>query len=113
MSEIHRPAPAMLDQVGVGGMLGYDNLDKELTRGLTREAATPSGETYGNLETGLDDPVPSGRSEKKATCVRSVLLGMRKLCRENGLNEAFTAYLVGRLAMDLCHSDPPEINSVI
>ena len=39
--------------------------------------------------------------------MRSMLIGMKELCRENGLNEAFTAYLVGRLALDLCDADPP------
>ena len=34
-------------------------------------------------------------------CVRGVLIGMKELCRENSLNEVFTAYLVGRLAIDL------------
>ena len=80
-----------------------------------REAipGTDLGETRAANGTGLDNPVFSGRSEKKPTCVRSVLLGMKELCRENGLNEVFTAYLVGRLAIDLCYSDPPNINSVV
>ena len=42
-----------------------------------------------------------------------VLIGMKDLCRKNGLNEVLTHYLVGRLAMDLCDSDPPNINSVV
>ena len=48
--------------------------------------------------------------EVKTTCVRNVLIGMKDLCRKNGLNEVLTHYLVGRLAMDLCDSDPPNIN---
>ena len=51
-----------------------------------------------------------GSGEVKTTCVRNVLIGMKDLCRKNGLNEVLTHYLVGRLAMDLCDSDPPNIN---
>ena len=57
------------------------------------------------------DRLSSG--EVKTTCVRNVLIGMKDLCRKNGLNEVLTHYLVGRLAMDLCDSDPPNINSVV
>ena len=51
------------------------------------------------------DRLSSG--EVKTTCVRNVLIGMRDLCRKNGLSEVFTHYMVGRMAMDLCDVDPP------
>ena len=82
MSEIRRPAPSMLDQVGVGGMLDDDNLDKE--SGLTREAAAPSGETYGNLETGLQNPDQSSSRETTSTWVGGILIGVKELRRNSG-----------------------------
>ena len=87
-----------------------DNDIPDESRFREASSGTDLGETRATNGTGLDNPVPADRSEKKPTGVRHVLLGMRKLCRENGLGEAFTAYLVGRLAMDLCDSDPPNIN---
>ena len=57
--------------------------------------------------TGRDRPEAGASNEKKIPRVRDVLLGLRKVCRENGLDEAFTAFLVGRLALDLCDVDPP------
>ena len=90
-------------------------LDNDIPESRFREATlgTDAGQTCADVTSGLDQPDTSGRDEKKPTCVRSVLIGMRELCRKNGLNEVFTAYLVGRLAMDLCDSDPPNINSVV
>ena len=58
---------------------------------------TDAGQACADVSSGLDKPDTSGRDERKPTCVRSVLIGLRELCRENGLNEVFTAYLVGRL----------------
>ena len=110
MSEIHRPAPSMLDQVGVGGMLKYDNLEEESA--LTSGAAAPSGESRGNLETGLPNPDQSSSREATSTWVGRVLIGVKELGRHSGLDEAATAELVGRLAMDLCRRIPPNINSV-
>ena len=49
----------------------------------------------------------SDSRETRATCIGRVLIGMKELCRNNGLNEIFTAELVGQLAIDLCDSDPP------
>ena len=82
-------------------MWEYDNLDKE--SGLTREAAAPSGETYGNLETGLPDPDQSSsdRREATATCIGCVIIRPEEPCRDNGLDEAVTAELVGQMAIDL------------
>ena len=71
------------------------------------------GQTCADASSGLDKPDTGGRDEKKPTCVRNVLLGLKELCRENGINEVFTAYLVGRLAIGLCDVDPPNINSVV
>ena len=96
-------------------LLDNDILSTAQGESRLREAmlGTDPGQTRATSGTGLDNPVSSGRSETKPTCVRSVLLGMKELCRENGLNEDFTAYLVGRLALGLCYSDPPNINQVV
>ena len=69
--------------------------------GLTREAATPSGETYGNLETGLQNPDQISSREKASTCVGRILTGVKELRRNSGLGEAATAEPVGRTAIDL------------
>ena len=79
------------------------------TQRESRLRGADQGQTCADASSGLDKPDTGGRDEKKPTCVRSLLVGMKELCRENGLNEAFTAYLVGRLAIDLCYSDPPKI----
>ena len=46
----------------------------------------------------------SGRGEpgKRSTCVGRILIGMKDLCRDNGLDERVTAELVGRMAKGLC-----------
>ena len=74
---------------------------------------TDAGRACADVTSCPGQPDTSGTDEKKPPCVRNVLLGLRKLCRENGLNEVFTAYLVGRLALGLCDMDPPNINSVV
>ena len=60
-----------------------------------------------DVTSGRDRPEAGASNEKKIPRVRDVLLGLRKVCRENGMDEAFTAFLVGRLALDLCDVDPP------
>ena len=80
-------------------LLEYDNLDKE--SGLTREAAAPSGETCGNLETGLPNPDQSSSRETTSTLVGGILIGMKELCRDSGVDEIVTAELVGQMATDL------------
>ena len=67
-----------------------------------------AGRACADVTSGPGQPEASDRHEKKPPRVRDVLLGLRKTCRENGLNEVFTAYLVGRLALDLCDVDPPR-----
>ena len=37
-----------------------------------------------------------------STCIGWVLTGVTELCRNNGLDEAVTAELVGQTAIDLC-----------
>ena len=91
-------------------------LENDIPESRLREEATlgrDAGQTCAVVTSGLDQPDTSGRGEKKPACVRSVLLGLKELCRENGINEVFTAYLVGRLAIGLCDVDPPNINSVV
>ena len=104
MSEIRQPSSYMVEDVGVGGMLEDDipgTVDSRL-RAATRDAGPIV--TCAEGSSGRDKP---GSDEKKTTCVRSVLIGMKDLCRKNGISEVFATYLVGRLAIELCHSDPP------
>ena len=86
-------------------MLEYDNLETE--SGLTREAAVPSGESRGNQETGLQNPDQSSSRETTSTWVGRILIGVKELCRHGGLDEAATAELVGRLAIDFGRRIPP------
>ena len=69
--------------------------------GLTREAAAPSGETYGNLGTGLQNPDQSISRMTTSTCIGQLLIGMKELCRDSGLDEIVTAEMVGQVAIDL------------
>ena len=48
---------------------------------------------------GQDEP---GTSVTRSTCIGRVLIGMKDLCRDNGLDERVTAELVGRMAKGLC-----------
>ena len=84
-------------------------LDNDIPESRLREATLgrDTGQTCADVTSGLDQPDTGGRSELKPTCVRSVLIGLKDLCRENGINEVFTAYMVGRLALGLCDVDPP------
>ena len=59
-----------------------------------------SGETGAATGTGLDKPDDS--DETRDTCIGRVILGLKELCRKNGVNEILTASLVGRVAIDLC-----------
>ena len=74
--------------------------------------ATPGTDpivTCADVSSCLDEP---DASVTRSTCIGRVLIGMKELCRDNGLDEAVTAELVGRLATDLCRRIPPNINSV-
>ena len=107
--EVRRLTSDDMEVVGVGGMLDNDIPSTETRlREFTREP--DSSRACADASSGRDR-LSSG--EVKTTCVRNVLIGMKDLCRKNGLNEVLTHYLVGRLAMDLCDSDPPNINSVV
>ena len=67
-----------------------------------RGAATPDAGpivTCIDGSSGQDEP---GTSVTRSTCIGRVLIGMKDLCRDNGLDESVTAELVGRLATDLC-----------
>ena len=99
MSGIRRPAPSMLDHVGVRGMLDIDIPGVDESR--VREAAAPPSETYGKLETGLLNPDQISSREMTSTCVGRVLIGVKEPCRNSGLDEAVTAELVGQMAIDL------------
>ena len=98
----------MVEDVGVGGML-----DNDIPESRLREAtlAAGAGQSQAGADADVtsapDQPDTSGRDEKGPTCVRSVLIGMRELCRRNGINEALTACLVGRVALGFCDIDPP------
>ena len=88
-------------------MLGNDIPESRLREATLGTDAGQACADAADAASGLVKPVTSGRNGRKPTRVRSVLIGMKELCRENGLNEAFTAYLVGRLALDLCDVDSP------
>ena len=107
MSEFRRPAPSMLDHVGVRGMLDDDILGIDGTRLREATLGTDAGQACAVVTSGLDEPDTSDRGEEKPTCVGRILIGMKELCRDNGLDEAVTAELVGRLATDLCRRNPP------
>ena len=65
-----------------------------------RGAATPDAGPVGACavdSSGQDEP-----GVTRSTCIGRVLIGMKALCRDNGLDESVTAELVGRLAKDLC-----------
>ena len=101
---VRRPASYMVEDVGVGGMLDNDIPESRL-REISRGA--DAGRAGADVTSGTGQPEACDRREKKLPRVRDILLGLRKTCQENGLNEAFTAFLVGRLALDLCDVDPP------
>ena len=94
----------MVEDVGVGGML-----DNDIPESRLRDATSgaDAGRACADVTSGREQPEASTGNEKKPPRVRDVLLGLRKICREKGMDEAFTAYLVGRLALDLCDADPP------
>ena len=95
--EIRRPTSYMVEDVGVGGMLEDDILGSVESR--LREAATRDAGPIVTCAGGS-----SGRDEpgNRSTCVGRILIGMKDLCRDNGLDESVTAEMVGQLAMDLC-----------
>ena len=89
-------------------------MDNDIPESRLREAALATGADQSqacadgaDVTTAPDQPDTSGRDEKRPTCVRNVLIGMRELCRRNGINEALTACLVGRVALGFCDIDPP------
>ena len=103
--DIRQPTSNMVEDVGVGGMLGNDIPESRLREAATLE--TDAGRACADAASGQVKPDTSGSGRSKPTCVRGLLIGLKELCRKNGLNEALTAYLVGRLALDLCDVDPP------
>ena len=84
-------------------------LDNDIPESRLREISrgADAGRAGADVTSGTGQPEACDRREKKLPRVRDVLLGLRKTCQENGLNEACTAFLVGRLALDLCDVDPP------
>ena len=102
--DIRQPTSYMVEDVGVGGML-----DNDIPESRLRDATSgaDAGRACADVTSGREQPEASTGNEKKPPRVRDVLLGLRKVCREKGMDEAFTAYLVGRLALDLCDADPP------
>ena len=100
MSEFRQPSSYMVEDVGVGGMLEDDitgSIESRLRGAGTRDAGP--ARACAVESSGLDEP---GTSVGRATCIGRILIGMKDLCRDNGLDESVTAELVGRLAIDLC-----------
>ena len=85
-----RTPSSIVEDNGVEGMLEDDNL------GLV------SSETGAATGTGLDKPDGGDSNETRDACIGRVILGLKELCRKNGVNEVLTASLVGRVAIDLC-----------
>ena len=55
-----------------------------------------------DVSSGSDEPDTSDRREATATCVGRVIIRPEEPGRDNGLDEAVTAELVGQPAIDLC-----------
>ena len=100
MSEIRRPAPSMLDHVGVRGMLDNDipGIDESRLRETTRGAGPIV--TCADSSSGQVEPDTSDRREATATCNERVIIRPEEPGRDNGLDEAVTAELVGQMAID-------------
>ncbi len=100
MSEVRQPSSYMVEDVGVGGMLEDDipgAVDSRLREAATRDAGPIV--TCAGGSSGRDEPDTRATT---STCIGRVLITMKDLCRDNGLNENVTAEMVGRLAIDLC-----------
>ena len=54
-----------------------------------------------DVSSGSDEPDTSDRREATATCIGRVIIRPEEPGRDNGLNEAVTAELVGQMAIDL------------
>ena len=68
------------------------------------QEATPGvalGETSDQSETGLQNPDEIISRETASTCIGQLLIGMKELCRDSGLDEVVTAEMVGQVAIDL------------
>ena len=82
-----------------GGML-EDDIPGAVDSRL-REATRDAGPivTCAEGSSGRDEPDTRATT---STCIGRILITMKDLCRDNGLDESVTAELVGRLAKDLC-----------
>ena len=79
-------------------------LEDDIRHSRLRGAATPDAGPVGACavdSSGRDEP---DTSVARATCIGRVLIGMKDICRDSGLDESVTTELVGRLAKDLCAS---------
>ena len=79
-------------------------LDDDIRHSRLRGAATTDAGPVGACavdSSGRDEP---DTSVARATCIGGVLIRMKDICRDSGLDESVTAELVGRLAQDLCAS---------
>ena len=99
VSEFRQPSSSMEEDVGVGGMLD-DDIRHSRLRGAATTDAGPVGACAVD-SSGRDEP---DTSVARATCIGGVLIRMKDICRDSGLDESVTAELVGRLAQDLCAS---------
>ena len=100
----HLSRPFIVDFTDLAdvGILLLDNdipgLDESRLRGAGTRDAGPA-RACAVKSSGLDEP---DTSVGRATCIGRILIGMKDLCRDNGLDESVTAEMVGRLAIDLC-----------
>ena len=72
-------------------------VDSRLREAATRDAGPIV--TCAGGSSGRDEPDTRATT---STCIGRILITMKDLCRDNGLNENVTAEMVGRLAIDLC-----------
>ena len=82
-------------------MLGNDIPGTDETR---LQEATPGvaalSETSDQSETGLQNPDVIFSRETTRTCIGQLLIGMKELCRDSGLDEIVTAEMAGQVARD-------------
>ena len=79
-------------------------IDESRLRETTRGAGPIV--TCADGSSGQDEPDTSDRREATATCNERVIIRPEEPGRDNGLDEAVTAEMVGQVAIDLCDKKP-------
>ena len=84
----------------LGGNILLDNDIPGIDETRLREAR-PGIVAGADVSSGSDEPDASDRREATATCIGCVIIRPEEPGRDNGLDEAVTAELVGQRAIDL------------